>query len=282
MNTTIINNVTVKELRELCKNHGVPVSGNKADLQRRLYKFAEDVNHDWFVLFTTTNKYYHVFTEESEAIEFYNSIVSDDFYKEVAIWTPADFIADGNNEKYKEHLNGYLCDNDLGNEEEIADEYHLWMNLVNEMNMKDGKPHVYEHTVDRPVLQQIMLHVCRDLYLDTLRAVKVANGDKTAKQFGPTFVSKKHKCICMKDAMAKGAVKVAAEKVLSKEQQQKFIVFNPTTKHTEFKQAVQVLEKLDYAGLINGHDTDKDYAKFYTVYPEEILQFLQTVGCLKK
>lgn len=158
----------------------------------------------------------------------------------------------------------------------------VWWNLVCEMNIKDGQPFVYEHVADRPLLQQIMLNVCRDLYLDAQRAVKVSNGDKSVKQFGPTFVSKKHNCICMKDAMAKGAVKSAAEKVLSKEQQKKFIVLNTETKHKEFKQAVQVLNKLDDAGLISGKETDKDYAKFYSVNHEEILAFLKTVGCLKK
>lgn len=158
----------------------------------------------------------------------------------------------------------------------------VWHGLVCEMNMKDGNPFVYEHVADRPLLQQIILNVCRDLYLDAQRAVKVSNGDKSVKQFGPTFVSKKHNSICMKDAMAKGAVKAAAEKVLSKEQQKKFIVLNQETKHTEFRQAVQVLDKLDDAGLISGKETDKDYAKFYSVEPNEILSFLQAVGCLKK
>ena len=157
-----------------------------------------------------------------------------------------------------------------------------WSGLVCQMNTKDGKPHVYEHMADRPLLQQILLYACRDLYLDSQRAVKAANGDKSVKQFGPTFVSKKHKCVCMKDAMAKGAVKESAKKVLSEEQQKKYIALNTSTKHTEFKQAVQVLEKLDGAGLIKGHDTDKSYAKFYTVYPDEILAFLKAVGCLKQ
>lgn len=159
----------------------------------------------------------------------------------------------------------------------------VWWNLVCEMNTdKDGNSIVYEHVADRPLLQQIMLNVCRDLFLDSQRAIKTANGDKSVKQFGPTFVSKKHNGIHMKDAMAKGTVKYAAEKVLSKEQQKKFIVFNPTTKHTEFKQAVQILNKLNDAGLITGKDTDKEYAKFYTVHPNEILAFMQHVGCLKK
>ena len=170
----------------------------------------------------------------------------------------------------------------LSFEHDLNDEAPVWWNLVCEMNTKDGKPFVYEHIVDRPLLQQILLNTCRDLYLDTQRAVKSANGDKSVKQFGPTFVSKKHNSICMKDAMAKGTVKSAAEKVLSKEQQKKFIVLNQSTKHTEFKQAVQVLNKLDDAGLIVGHDTDKDYAKFYSVKPDEILAFLHAVGCLKK
>ena len=174
---------------------------------------------------------------------------------------------------------------DLNDEELQAakDEEPTWWNLVCEMNTdKDGNSIAYEHVVDRPLLQQIMLNVCRDLYLDALRAVKAAKGDKSVKQFGPTFVSKKHNGIRMKDAMAKGAVKSAAEKVLSKEQQKKFILLNTETKHTEFKQAVQVLDKLDGAGLIVGEKTDKDYAKFYSVYPDEILAFLQAVGCLKK
>ena len=157
----------------------------------------------------------------------------------------------------------------------------VWYGLVCEMNTKDGQTVVYEHTTDRPLLQQILLCVCRDLYLDSQRAIKVSNGDKDVKQFGPVFASKKYNALCMKDAMAKGAVKSAAEKVLSKEQQKKFIVLNPETKHSEFKQAVQVLDKLDGAGLITGEKTDKDYAKFYSVNPDEILAFLKAVGCLK-
>ena len=163
-----------------------------------------------------------------------------------------------------------------------AEVQSTWWNLVCEMNTdKDGNSIVYEHVADRPLLQQIMLNVCKDLYLDSLRAVKASNGDKSVKQFGPTFVSKKHNGIRMKDAMAKGAVKSAAEKVLSKEQQKKYITLNPNTKHTEFKQAVQVLNKLDGAGLIHGEETDKDYAKFYSVNPGKILAFLKAVGCPK-
>ena len=165
-------------------------------------------------------------------------------------------------------------------QEEIA-QNPVWYNLVCEMNMKDGQPFVYEHVADRPLLQQIMLNVCRDLYLDSKRAVKVANGDKTVKGYGPVFVSKKHNGLRMKDAMAKGAVKAAAEKVLSKDLQKKYLVINQETKHIEFKQAVQVLDKLNGAGLIHGENTDKDYAKFYTANPDEILAFLQAVGCLK-
>ena len=161
------------------------------------------------------------------------------------------------------------------------DENPVWWNLVCEMNTKDGQAITYERTTDRPLLQQILLHVCRDLYLDSQRAIKVSNGDKDVKQFGPVFASKKYNALCMKDAMAKGAVKSAAEKVLSKEQQKKFIVLNPETKHSEFKQAIQVLDKLDGAGLITGEKTDKDYAKFYSVNPDEILAFLKAVGCLK-
>jgi hypothetical protein len=152
-----------------------------------------------------------------------------------------------------------------------------WWNLIKEMNAKG-----YSTLTDRPLLQQILLHVCRDLVLDSRRAVKVSNGDKTVKQFGPTFVSKKHGGICMKDAMAKGVVKKAAEKVLSKEQQKKYITLNSETRHTEFKQAVQVLEKLSNAELIIAQDTDKEYAKFYSVNPHDILAFLQNVGCLAK
>jgi hypothetical protein len=158
----------------------------------------------------------------------------------------------------------------------------IWWNLVCEMNMKDNQPFIYEHVADRPLLQQIMLNVCRDLYLDSQRAIKAFNGDKTVKQFGPVYVGKKHSGLHMKDAMAKATVKAAAEKVLSKDLQKKFIVLNPETKHTEFRQAVQVLNKLNGAGLIHGDDTDKEYAKFYSVYPEEILAFLKAVGCLKK
>lgn len=162
------------------------------------------------------------------------------------------------------------------------DDCPVWWSLVCEMNTdKDGNSIVYEHVADRPLLQQIMLNVCRDLYLDAQRAIKAANGDKTVKQFGPVYVGKKHSGLHMKDAMAKATVKEAAKKVLSKEQQGKYIVLNPETKHTEFKQAVQVLEKLDNAGLIHGETTDKEYAKFYSVYPEEILAFLKAVGCLK-
>ena len=155
-------------------------------------------------------------------------------------------------------------------------------NLITFMNTKDGKPFMYEHVADRPLLQQILLHVCRALYLDSQRAIKVANGNKEVKQFGPVYVGKKHSGLHMKDSMAKGMVKAAAEKVLPKELQKKFITLNTETKHTEFKQAVQVLDKLHDAGLIHGEETDKEYAKFYTVYPDEILAFLQAVGCLKK
>ena len=149
------------------------------------------------------------------------------------------------------------------------------------MNKKKGEPFTYEHTTDRPLLQQILLHTCRDLYLDAQRAIKVANGDKSVKAFGPVYVAKKHNGLRMKDSMAKGVVKGAAEKVLSKEQQKKFFVLNQETKHVEFKQAVQILDKLNDAGLIYGEDTDKEYAKFYSVYPEELLAFMKTVGCLK-
>ena len=171
------------------------------------------------------------------------------------------------------------------NDEELQaanDEEPVWWNLVCEMNMKDGKEFVYEHVADRPLLQQIMLHTCRDIYLDALRAIKAANGDKNVKQFGPVYVGKKRSGLHMKDSMAKATVKEAAKKVLSKEQQKKYIVLNTETKHTEFKQAVQILNKLDDAGLIHGEATDKDYAKFYTINPETILTFLQNVGCLKK
>ena len=173
---------------------------------------------------------------------------------------------------------------DLNDEELQAanDECPVWWNLVCEMNVKDGQPFVYEHVADRPLLQQIMLNVCRDLYLDSQRAIKASNGDKSVKAFCPVFVSKKHNGLRMKDAMAKGTVKAAAEKVLSKDLQKKYIVVNPETKHAEFKQAVQVLDKLNGAGLIHGDDTDKDYAKFYSVHPEEILAFLKAVGCLKQ
>lgn len=156
-----------------------------------------------------------------------------------------------------------------------------WWPLVREMNTKDGQWTEYSTISERPLLQQILLHACRDLYLDSQRAIKVSNGDKSVKQFGPVFVSKKHDALCMKDAMAKATVKSAAEKVLSKDLQKKFILLNPNTKKTEFKQAVQVLDKLSNAGLIQAHDTDKDYAKFYSVHPEEIITFLRVVGCLK-
>lgn len=172
------------------------------------------------------------------------------------------------------------------NDEELQaanDEIPVWWNLVCEMNTdKDGNSIVYEHVTDRPLLQQIMLHTCRDIYLDALRAIKAANGDKSVKQFGPVYVGKKHNGLHMKDSMAKATVKEAAKKVLSKEQQKKYIVLNTETKHTEFKQAIQVLDKLNDAGLITGEKTDKEYAKFYSVNPETILAFLQNVGCLKK
>jgi hypothetical protein len=158
----------------------------------------------------------------------------------------------------------------------------VWWNLVVEMNKdSEGNPVVFEHVKDRTKVQQILLHTCRDLYLDSQRAIKASNGDKNVKQFGPVFVSKKHNGLRMKDSMAKATVKSAAEKVFSKEEQKKFIVLNPETKHTEFKKATLILEKLDGAGLITGEKTDKDYAKFYTVNPEEILAFLKAVGCLK-
>lgn len=158
----------------------------------------------------------------------------------------------------------------------------VWWNLVVEMNKdSEGNPVVFEHVKDRTHIQQILLHTCRDLYLDSQRAIKASNGDKNVKQFGPVFVSKKHNGLRMKDSMAKATVKSAAEKVFSKEEQKKFIVLNPETKHTEFKKATLILEKLDGAGLITGEKTDKDYAKFYTVNPEEILAFLKAVGCLK-
>lgn len=174
---------------------------------------------------------------------------------------------------------------DLNDEELQAanDECPVWWNMVCDMNKdSDGNPFVYEHVADRPWLQQIMLHVCRDLYLDSQRAIKASNGDKTVKQYGPVYVAKKYNGLRMKDANAKSTVKTAAEKVLPKELQKKYLVVNPTTKHTEFKQAVQVLDKLNEAGLIHGDDTDKDYAKFYSVNPEEILAFLKAVGCLKQ
>ena len=199
-----------------------------------------------------------------------------------ALATEYGFKVSGKKAEIIEEILNYECN--LNDEETQAanDECPIWWNLVCEMNMKDGQPFVYEHVADRPLLQQIMLNVCRDLYLDSQRAVKAANGDKTVKQFGPVYVGKKHCGLHMKDAMAKSTVKTAAEKVLSKEQQKKYIVLNPATKHTEFKQAVQVLDKLDGAGLITGEKTDKDYAKFYSVHPEEILAFLKAVGCLKK
>lgn len=192
------------------------------------------------------------------------------------------FKVSGKKAKIIEEILNYEWD--LNDEELQAarDEEPTWWSLVCEMNMKDGNPFVYEHMTDRPLLQQIMLHTCRALYLDSQRAIKANSGDKTVKQFGPVYFAKKYNCLCMRDAMAKGAVKAAAEKVLSKEQQKKFIVLNPSTKHSEFKQAVQVLNKLDDAGLITGKETDKDYAKFYSVNPEEILTFLRAVGCLKK
>lgn len=176
---------------------------------------------------------------------------------------------------------------DLNDEELQAanDEEPVWWNLVCEMNKKDGQPFVYEHVADRPLLQQIMLHTCRDLYLDSQRAVKAANGDKSVKRYGSVYVATKeeHKGkLCMKDANAKRTVKLAAEKVLTKEQQKKYFVANKETKHTEFKQAVQLLQKLHDAGLIHGEDTDKNYAKFYSVYPDEILAFLNAVGCIRK
>lgn len=169
---------------------------------------------------------------------------------------------------------------DLYDEELQAanDEVPTWWNLVCEMNMKDGQPFVYEHVSDRPLLQQIMLYVVRDLCLDTKRAIKVANGKaEKEERFGPVFIAKNYNNeFRMKDVMAKSTVKTAAIKVLSKEQQQKFIVDG------KFKQASQVLERLDNAGLIHGDCTDKEYAKFYTVHPEEMLAFLEAVGCLKK
>ena len=166
--------------------------------------------------------------------------------------------------------------------EEPHQEQAKWWNLVCEMNKKNGQPFNYEHFADRPEMQRILLTVCRDLYLDCRRAVKVSNGDKTVEQFGPVFVSKKHNGLRMKDSMAKGTVKAAAEKILSKEQQKKFIVLNTATKHMEFKQATQILAKLNDAELIVGEKTDKDYAMFYSVNPEAILAFLNAVGCLKK
>ena len=174
-------------------------------------------------------------------------------------------------EKYRTFLLSIVAEQTSDSEKAV------WQELVAEMNNKE-----YATITERPLLQQILLHTCRDLYLDTQRAVKAANGDKSVKQFGPTFISKKHNSICMKDAMAKGAVKAAAEKVLNEEQQKKYIVFNAETKHKEFRQAVQVLNKLDAAGLIVGKETDKEYAKFYSVNPGEILAFLKVVGCLKK
>lgn len=167
--------------------------------------------------------------------------------------------------------------NEESEAEKATNENPVWWNLVCRMNSVDGAPVVYKNITDRPQLQQILLHVCKDLILDADRAVKATNGDKTVKQFGPVFVSKKHKALCMKDAMAKGAVKSAAEKVLTKEQQKIHLVFNQETKHTEFKQAVQVLELMSNAGLIVAHDTDKDYAKFYTVKPNELIAFLKAV-----
>ena len=192
------------------------------------------------------------------------------------------FKVSGKKAEIIEEILNYECN--LNDEEAQAtnDECPVWWNLVCEMNVKDGQPFVYEHVADRPLLQQIMLNVCRDLYLDSQRAIKASNGYKSVKAFGPVFVSKKHNGLRMKDAMAKSTVKAAAEKVLPKDLQKKYLVVNPTTKHTEFKQAVQVLDKLNGAGLIHGDDTDKDYAKFYSVNPEEILAFLKAVGCLKQ
>lgn len=176
-----------------------------------------------------------------------------------------------------------LIDNILMIEEEIHDEEYqaelpTWWNLVVEMNMKDGKSHVYESVKDRPLLQQIILYALRDLYLDTKRAIKVAEGKASKEEkFGPVFVAKNYdNKFRMKDKMAKSTIKSAAEKVLSKEQQKKFIVDG------KFKQAVQILDKLDNAYLIHGDKTDKEYAKFYSVYPDEIYAFLDAVGCLKK
>ena len=174
---------------------------------------------------------------------------------------------------------------ELNDEESQAgqDETPEWWYLVCEMNTsKDGAKVAYAHVADRPLLQQILLHVCRDLYLDSQRAVKAANGDKSVKQFGPVFVSKKHNGLRMKDTMAKATVKAAAEKILTKEQQKKLFVLNQESKHVEFKQAVQILDKLNSAGLIYGEATDKEYAKFYSVYPDELMAFLKAVGCLKK
>lgn len=202
-----LNKMKVAELKELCKGHGIKVSGKKAELINNILMIEEEI-HD----------------------------------------------------------------------EEYQAELPTWWNLVVEMNMKDGETHVYESVKDRPLLQQIMLYALRDLYLDTKRATKVAKGKASKEEkFGPVFVAKNYDNeFRMKDKMAKSTIKSAAEKVLSKEQQKKFIVDG------KFKQAVQILDKLDNACLIHGDDTDKDYAKFYSVYPEEILSFLEAVGCLKK
>jgi hypothetical protein len=81
----------------------------------------------------------------------------------------------------------------------------------------------------------------------------------------------------MKDSRAKACVKAVANNILSAEDKKKYL-----DDKGNLKSAAVVLQKLDKAGLIIGNNTDKDYAKFYTVNPEKILSFLQDVGYLKK
>jgi hypothetical protein len=169
---------------------------------------------------------------------------------------------------------------------QASNEDKTWWNLVVEMNMKDGNPHVYEHTKDRPMLDQVLLYTVREIYYDAQRAERVFNGTarKTDKKFGSVFVAskKQYSGLFMKDNMAKGLVKSVANNVINKENRKEHFHINEATHKEEYNDVVLILSKLENAGLIYGNKTDKEYAKFYSVHPDKLLAFLNAVGCLKK
>lgn len=296
-------NLKKAELTEMARNYGLSVTGKKEVIVERIirYELLESLkemsnedkvevingitgNTDTIETIINTVTNYELSRLMKEANVSISELAQDDAsvnflenLRSIAVLHANDNVSNSIIYYFLRMMN-YRIKEMQSNNKEIPQEMKT---LVTEMGMKNGKPYEYKSMEERPIGQQLVLHTCRDLYLDAIRARKSAAGDKSVKSYGYVFVatkSDKYKDqLRMKDAKAKACVKAVAGRILSDEDKKKYL-----DDKGNLKQVSAILNRLHGAGLIHGDDTDKDYAKFYSVYPDKILTFLDVVGCLKK